>query len=212
VTDVAGDFDGFPAAAFDFFERVQPDLAWPTVQGWQDEWSAAVHEPIQALLAALAPEFGAGYAWHLHRDPWLWRHQVAAVPSCDTIGLRLVLSVEGLRAEGGWVRSDSAQVARYRAALLAGDSGQELAAIIGELRADGFQIDGQRLARGPAGFGQDHPLLELARYRTLTASACIDPDAVSGPGCLPAVVARWRALLPLTCWLTAAVGPRAGRG
>jgi Conserved hypothetical protein (DUF2461) len=205
-------FGGFPPAAFDFFERVQPDLPWSTVHGWQEEWSAAVHEPMEALLAALAPEFGDGYAWHLHRDPWLWRHQVAGVASCDTIGLRLVLSVAGLQAAGGWARSDSAQVARYRAALRAGAPGAELAAIVAQLRAGGFAIDGHRLARGPAGFGPDHPRLELARYRTLTASAWVDPLALSGPGCLPAVAACWGALLPLIRWLTTCVGPRDGRG
>lgn len=209
---MAAQFAGFPVAAFDFFERVQPDLPWATVEGWQDDWAAAVHEPMEALLAELAPEFGDGYAWNLHRDPWLWRHQMAGVRSCDTIGLRVLLSVEGLLAGGGWQRSDSTQVSRYRQAVARDVTGTQLAEIVTALTAAGFRLEGQQLARGPAGFGPDHPRLWLARYRTLTASARVDPDVLSTPDCRSAVAERWRALLPLTGWLAAHVGPRAGRG
>ena len=204
-------FGGFPDAAFDFLERVQPDLPWAVVSGWRDDWAAAVHEPMEVLLAALAPEFGDGYAYNLHRDPWLWRHQVAGVIVADTIGLRLVLSVQGLRVEGGWERSDVHQVARYRDAVAADETGGELSDIVARLQGAGFSIEGRRLSRAPAGFGPSNPRLELAKYRTLTAGCWVDPDAITGADCQLAVANRWRALLPLTGWLARHVGPRAGR-
>jgi hypothetical protein len=208
---VTAGFNGFPVAAFDFLERVQPDLPWATVQGWHEEWAASVHQPMEELLAALAPEFGEGYAWHLHRDPWLWRHQVAGVAIADTIALSLMLSVEGLRASGGWERNDSRQVSKYRQAVSAEDSGSELTGITNGLADAGFSLVGQRLVRGPAGFPADHPRLALARYRTLTAGTWVDADAVTSPQCLPTVVRIWRQLQPLTNWMAKHIGPREGR-
>jgi uncharacterized protein (DUF2461 family) len=202
------EFNGFPEQAFAFFEAVEPDVDWSFVRERRQDWERFVHEPMEALLEALAPEFGDGYAYHLHRDPWLWRHQIGVVAIADTIALQAELSMEGLRLDGGWLRSSNDQVVRYREAVDDEVEGADLGRILQQLLADGFAVAGETLKTGPRGILANHPRIGLLRQRSLIASRWAPPDTVATPLCEDEVRAGWRALRPLTEWFAHHVGPR----
>ena len=206
---IAVPFNGFGDAAFEFFEQVQSRPSWPAVQSLSGSWERHVHAPMEALLDRLGPEFGRdAYAYHLHRDPYLWSHQVGIITVADTIGYRLVLSLEGLTAHAGWMRSSADQVQRYREAV-ASEAGQQAEKLLVRMQEHGFTVEGQQLARAPRGWPADHPRIDLLRYRTLYASRQIPADELaSGAACTRATAAALRQVRPLADWLAEYVGPR----
>jgi len=205
-------FDGFDDRAFAFFEQVQAQPSWAFVQSRREDWQVYVHTPMEALLDLLGAEFGRnGYAYNLHKDSWLWSHQVGLISVTDTIGYRVVLSLEGLLAQAGWIRSAPDQVQRYRRAVASDHTGKQLADWITAARRSGFAIEGKQLATRPRDWPADHPRIDLLRYQTLGASRWIRADALSGPQCAEAVSSAWRELRPLTNWLSENVGPRQRR-
>lgn len=204
------DFGGFGAGAFAYFEQVQAQPTWGAVQSLRGDWDRYVHAPMEALLDRLGEEFGRdAYAYHLHRDPYLWSHQVGIITLADTIGYRLVLSLDGLAAEGGWKRSSPDQVQRYREAIISDRTGPQAQSLVERARQRGFAIEGSQLTRGPRGWPADHPRMDLLRYRTLLASRQVPARHLSsGPACAQAVTAALRDLRPLTTWFAEHVGPR----
>lgn len=206
------EFAGFCDQAFSFYEQVAANPAWDFVWSRQQDWEDYVHVPMEALLEELGTEFGRnGHAYYLHKDPRLWSAQMGIISVADTIGYRVVLSLDGLAAQAGWIRSSADQLERYRLSAAAADSGRELAEAIARARRAGFTIGGSRLATHPQGWPADHPRIELLRYRTLGASKTIPPEVVSGPECLDAVSGAWREVRPLVTWLSHHVGPRRSR-
>jgi uncharacterized protein (DUF2461 family) len=203
------EFTGFCDQAFSFYEQVAANPTWDFVWSRQQDWEDYVHVPMEALLEGLGAEFGRNaHAYYLHKDPRLWSAQMGIISVADTIGYRVMLSLDGLRAQAGWIRSSADQLERYRRRAAAQDSGRALAAAIARARQAGFTIEGSRLATHPRGWPADHPRVELLRYRTLGASKMISPDVVSGPECLDAVSSAWREVRPLVAWLSRHVGPR----
>jgi uncharacterized protein (DUF2461 family) len=205
-------FSGFPDGAFRYFEKVQPEVSLSFVEELRPEWERCVHMPMEALLVDLSGEFGDGYAWHLHRNPWLWRHQVATIDVADTIGYRLELSIEGLHGSGGWMLSDPGQVARYRAAVGSAADVGSLPAILEDLRGRGFEIGGDLLKTAPRGTALDHPRIDLLRHRTMSAGRWIDPSILATADCADHVRAALGELRELVGWFVTHVGPRDGRG
>ena len=125
------------------------------------------------LCDELAGEFGPAKVYNLHRARNLWTHQYAYVDVCDTIALGIVLSLEGLAAEGGWLRSDSVQVARYRDAVRS-SAGAELQRTVDTLGGRGYELLGERLQRTP-----DHERGELLRHKSLLAAFSLRPRRVA---------------------------------
>jgi uncharacterized protein (DUF2461 family) len=210
---LAVNFGGFGTGAFAYFERVEAQPSWAAVQLLREDWDQHVHAPMEALLDQLGAEFGRdGYAYHLHRDPYLWSHQVGIISLADTIGYRLVLSLQGLVAAGGWMRSSPDQVQRYRQSVASDLTGREAQSLVAQAQARGFAIEGQQLARAPRGWPADHPRIELLRHRTLFASRQVPArHLATGPRCAEAVAGALRQLHPLTAWLAEHVGPRQPR-
>lgn len=203
-------FGGFGPRAFAYFEKAQAAPSWEAIQSLREDWDRYVHAPMEALLDELGEEFGRdAYAYHLHRDRYLWLHQVGIITMADTIGYCLVLSVEGLTAYGGWRRSSPDQVQRYREAIAADRTGPTAQRLVARLRRLGFAVEGERLIRSPRGWPADHSRMDLLRHRTLYASRQIPArDLASGPDCTQTIAATLGELRPLTTWLAEHVGPR----
>lgn len=114
--------------------------------------------------------------------------------------------------EGGWLRSSRDQVERYRTAIAIGLLGEELEAILGELRARGYTLLGVRLSSRPRGVAADHPRIDLLRHRSLLAERNLGRGSwISALEALERVRTEWRALRPLTDWFAQHVGPRERR-
>ncbi len=61
-------FKGWPAEAIEFFEGLEADNSKAYWQANKSVYEQAVREPMNALLAELAPEFGEGKVYRPYRD------------------------------------------------------------------------------------------------------------------------------------------------
>jgi hypothetical protein len=201
-------FAGFPSRAEQWFASMLGESDWSRVAARASEHETVVRGPMIALCEALAAEFGPAHVWHLHRNPWLWSHQVATVAVADNIGLRVELSLDALRVSGDWQNSSADQVERYRASV-ATTTGEWLADTVAWLSRTGFTIGGHRLARPPRGTPLNHPRGHLVRHRTLTVSREWPAGAwLASRMALRRTRQAWRALDPLVRWLGEHIGPR----
>ena len=214
-----GGFAGFGEDAVEFYDGL---LADNSKAYWTDH--RAVYErdvlaPMQALLATLEPEFGAGKIFRPYRDVRFARDKSPYKTACGaTVGpFYLQLSAEGLMAAGGGYRWAPDQVARFRTAVDDERRGADLQARLAAVAAatvDGVAptLAGDRLATRPRGVPPDHPRLDLLRHRSLYAHWAWPPDdALHDAAAARRVAAAFRAVRPLTEWLDDHVGPTAPR-
>jgi uncharacterized protein (DUF2461 family) len=188
-------FEGFPEEQRAFFTAVAQDTSWATVSARAEQHRRVIYGPMCLLVEELEDEFGPAKVYRLHRSPRYWVEQWAYAPVVDTIAFGLSLSLDGLWVEGGWLRSSADQIARYRRAV---DPGLE--ATVGELRAHGFELLGDRLKRAET---------ELLTYRSLVAGRSLGRGSwLSTPEPVERVRVEWRRLRPLVDWLAEHVGPR----
>lgn len=213
-------FPGFPDRAFDFYEGLAADNSkayWTDHRSVYDECVAA---PMRALLAELAPEFGAAKFFRPYRDVRFskdktpYKTEAAAAVSGEEGGqpgggvLYLALSAGGLFLAGGYYQAATDQAQRLRAAAADDRQGPALIAILHTLRRAGWQISGEQLQRVPKPWDDSHPRGELLRYKSLTASRHYPPDeTLHTAGAKKLVAAGWRKLRPLNAWLDENVGP-----
>ncbi|HJQ50147.1 MAG TPA: hypothetical protein VJ838_06530 [Gaiellaceae bacterium] len=188
-------FEGFPAEQRAFFAAVARDTTWEAVSTRAEQHRRAIYGPMCLLVEELEDEFGPAKVYRLHRSPRYWVEQWAYAPVVDTIAFGVSLSRDGLWVEGGWLRSSADQIARYRRAV-----NPWLEATVGELRASGFELLGDRIRRAET---------ELLGFRSLVAGRSLGSGswlATREP--VERVLVEWRRLRPLVNWLAEHVGPR----
>jgi uncharacterized protein (TIGR02453 family) len=208
-------FAGFGEGAVEFYDGLLADNSKAYWTDHRELYERDVLEPMQALVAALEPEFGPGKVFRPYRDVRFSRDKSPYKTACGaTVGPFYVqVSAEGLMAAGGGYRWEPDQVARFRAAVDDDRRGADLEARLARLTAVEVHgarpvLAGDRLATRPRGTAPDHPRLELLRYRSLYAHLRWEPDdALHGPVTAERVAAAWRAIRPLTDWLGEHVGP-----
>jgi len=212
-------FQGFPAEAFGFYERLAADNSRAFWAAHKRDYEIFVRDPVLALAGELEAEFGPVAVFRPSRDtrfstdksPYK-TYQGAFAERFPGTGFYVQVSADGLAAGGGFHSHAPEQVERYRAAVSSGPAGTALQAIAAGLREDGLHLDGDQLRTRPRGVPADHPRLELLRYRSLTAGR----DWPAGPAlstrqALALVHQTWEKLIPLCDWLCEHVGPPRSR-
>jgi uncharacterized protein (TIGR02453 family) len=207
-------FDGFPAEAFEFYERLEADNSKAFWAAHSGDYLQYVREPLTELAEELEAEFGPSLIFRPYRDirfsadksPYK-THQGMFAERVLGIGFYLQVSADGILVSGGFYSHTSDQVDRYRQAVDADSSGLALATVVAKLQADGLSIGGERLKTKPRGVTADHPRLELLRHRSLTGGRDwpAGPD-LSGSEALDLVRDTWRQLVPLCDWSRTNVG------
>jgi uncharacterized protein (TIGR02453 family) len=203
-------FTGFGDGAVEFYDGL---IADNSKAYWTDQravYEADVREPMQALLAALEPEFGPGKMFRPYRDVRFSRDKTPYKTHCGATAGPFYVQVgsDGLMVAGGYYQMASDQVARFRTAVDDERRGGDLEKRLAVLRADGLTVAGERLKTRPRGFDPDHPRIELLRHKGLYAWRAWEPDDVlHEPGTLDRVASTWRVLRPLAEWLADHVGP-----
>ena len=212
-------FDGFPDDALAFYEGLAADNSRVYWARHHHVYESAVRQPMLALLAELAEEFGPGHAFRPHRDVRFSKdktpykdHQGGFVEVGDAVGYYVQISADGLLVAGGWYSPQGEQLTRYRA-VVDESSGAHLQRVLADVEKAGHVIGGDRLKTRPRGVDPNHPRLDLLRHRSLTASRSHPPEPwLSTRKALDEVRSGWQALSPLVEWLASAVGPGADPG
>lgn len=204
-------FTGIPIAALDFYEDLESDNTkafWTAHKSIYDE---SVRAPVEALAAALAPEFGAAKFFRPYRDV---RFAKDKTPYKTHQGvwfgesfLYLHVSAAGLLVAGGYWDTSSAQVDRLRRAVADDVSGAALERALAAVRAKKLTIGGSQLTRVPSGYDKEHPRADLLRYKAVTASREFgSPAWLSTKRTQTEIVKAWHAIGPLVTWLDIHVG------
>lgn len=203
-------FDGFPEAAFDFYDDLEIDNSKVFWEANRDVYQTAVRAPMSALADDLTEEFGAAKIFRPYRDVRFSKdrtpyktHQGAFVATAPATGYYAEISAPGFRVGGGFYEASAERLAAIRAAIDHPRHGAALQRILATLQKSGWRIDGDRLKTAPRGWPRDHPRIELLRHRSLTAMRDYGFDPVIHTSDLvDRVRADWRAVSPLVDWLT----------
>jgi uncharacterized protein (TIGR02453 family) len=204
-------FTGIPLAALDFYEDLEDDNSKAFWAAHKHIYDESVRAPLEALGAALAPEFGTPKFFRPYRDV---RFSKDKTPYKTHQGMwfgetsrYLHVSAAGLFVGGGYWGTTSPQVERLRRAVADDVAGAELVRAIAAVTKAGLALGGDQITRVPSGYPKDHARADLLRYKSLTAHR-----ELGAPGWLrtkraqPEIVKSLRALSPLVDWLTTHVG------
>ncbi len=165
-------FHGWSPSALEFFRGLQADNSKTYWTEHKPLYEAEVRAPMLALITQLAPRYGPPKMLRPYRDTrfskdkTVYRTSIAA-----RLGAGYVeLGREGLTAGSGEFHLAGPTLTRYRTAVDAGKSGEQLADIIETIKANDIQIAGTTpLAGAPRGYKADHPRIELLRYKGIIA-------------------------------------------
>jgi uncharacterized protein (TIGR02453 family) len=209
-------FSGFSPAAVGFYERLERDNSREFWAAEKTAYEQLVRDPMRALLAELETEFGTGKVFRPNRDtrfsankaPYK-THQGAFIEgpsagpgSTPGTGFYVEISSRGLLAGGGFHAHSSGQTARYRAAVADDTAGPRLEAIVDDLGAKDFDIEGEQVKTAPRGYPADHPRIELLRFKELMVFRRFGtPVWFDSPRTLEEVRETWRAVRPLSEWV-----------
>lgn len=197
-----GAFTGFPAEAFRYFAEVAADTSWETVERLQDLHARAVRGPMCELAADLETEFGRAKVYRLHRARNLWIAQHAYLSRSANSVYGVMLDLDGLEVEAGWLHPRPELLPRYREAVLDEASGERLQRVVDVLERRGYEMIGETVRSRPRGVAADHPRVRLLRHRSLVAVRRLGRGAWLGRSDAVGVVRdAWLELTPLVDWL-----------
>jgi uncharacterized protein (TIGR02453 family) len=205
------EFDGIPIAALDFYEDLESDNSKAFWTAHKKVYDDSVRAPLEALAAALAPEFGQPKLFRPYRDV---RFSKDKTPYKTQQGIwfgassaYVHLSAAGLMLAGGYWQTTSAQVDRLRRGVDDDVAGALLVRAIDSVRRAKFDVGGEQLTRVPAGYPKDHPRADLLRHKSLTAHRELGaPSWLSTPKAKTEIARMFRSLAPLVSWLETHVG------
>lgn len=170
---MSGEFKGWTGDFQGFFIGLQLDNSKSYFEKNRARYLSEVKAPMEALLKQLEPEFGPGKIFRPNRDIRFsadkspYKTNIAADVGMGGDGGYVSLDAKGLMAASGRYMLEPSDLPRFRAAVADDRSGKQLAEIVGELEAAGYEIGGEDLKRVPGGLPQDHPRARLLRHKRL---------------------------------------------
>lgn len=215
-SDEPTEFTGFPPEAYDFYEELEADNTKAFWTEHKQVYDTAVKQPMLALCDLLAPEFGAAKVFRPYRDVRFSKDktpyktsQAAVLGMADGAGAAYVqLSAAGLMVGAGYHEMAGDQLARFRESVDDETLGEQLSNVLTTIDEAGHTIEGDRMKTRPRGYPEDHPRIDLLRYRTLIATHSFAPeDWQHTPEAADVIARTWREMAPLNAWLERNVGP-----
>jgi len=203
------DFNGFPVAALDFYDDLELDNTKSFWEKHKHIYDEAVKAPMTALTDGLASEFGTAKIFRPYRDVRFARDktpyktaQGAFVGVGPATGWYVQLSAAGVRVGAGFYEASGSRLAAIRKAIDNDRTGSALQRILDSLRADGWEVGGDRLKTSPRGYDADHPRIELLRHKSLTVGKDYGfGEDIQTAGLADRVRDDWRSAKPLLSWL-----------
>jgi uncharacterized protein (TIGR02453 family) len=205
-------FAGFPVAALDFYDDLELDNTRSFWAAHKGVWEQSVRDPMMALTAGLAEEFGPAKVFRPYRDVRFAKdktpyktHQGAFVAADPATGWYVEISAPGVRVGAGFYDASGNRLAAIRAAIADDRTGPALERLLRGLERRGWTRGGERLKTAPRGWVADHPRIDLLRHRSLLMGLHYGFDEVIHSAALLDRVRRdWRAARPLVEWLVTA--------
>ena len=207
-------FTGIPPAALDFYARLEADNS----KVFWEANKTVYRDVVKASVAALCDELAEYGPFHLFRPyndvrfarnrPPYKTQQGAYAESEGGAGFYFHVSREGLMAAAGYYAMMRDQLERFREAVDATNTGEEIAGIVARL-AKQYRIGAiDELKTAPKGYPKDHPRIDLLRRKGLMMSIDFGaPNWLHTKQAAAKVRDVWRAAEPMTAWLDAHVGP-----
>ncbi|MFB9903265.1 DUF2461 domain-containing protein [Allokutzneria oryzae] len=209
------DFGGFGEHAIDFFDGLEADNSKAFWTDNKQTYVEDVRGPMEALLAALEPEFGAGKVFRPYRDVRFSKDKTPYKTHCGGVveqgrgggAYYVQISPAGLLVGGGSFAMAPDQLARYRTAVAEDRRGEAFRQLLRKLERAGWEVRGDRLKTRPRGFDADHPRIELLKHRSIYVVREWEPDDVlHEPECLDRVRTAWRELAGINDWAADHIG------
>jgi uncharacterized protein (DUF2461 family) len=160
-----------------------------------------VRQPMIDLLNDLAdadPWYEDFAVWRYAGTAYWWQNQCAIVRVARNVEIGFRFNVDGLQIKAAWWYAGPGEIAAFRAAAAADESGRALADLVSSLAADGHEILGDVMKRVPRGYPAGHPRAGLLRHRSLIAARELDSGTVRDVGPVYRACERLR---PLLGWL-----------
>jgi uncharacterized protein (DUF2461 family) len=204
-------FHGWPDQAYGVLMKLEGEPSRETRELVRRDREQQVRQPMIDLLNDLA-DIDAWYedfaVWRYASTAFWWQNQCAIVRVARNIQIGFRFSLDGLRIRAGWWVADPEQIASFRAAAAADQSGRALEQLVSSLAADGHEIAGDVMKRIPRGYPADHPRADLLMHRSLIAASDLEPEALRD---VEPVFLACERLRPLVGWLAGhVVVPSAG--
>ena len=207
-------FAGIPPSVLDFYARLEADNS----KAFWESNKAFYRDEVRTAVQALCDELGEYGPFHLFRPyndvrfaknkPPYKTQQGAYAESEGGAGFYLQITREGLMAASGYYAMMRDQLERFREAVDAPHTGEEIAGIVGGL-SQRYRIGAiDELKTAPRGYPKDHPRIELLRRKGLMMSFDFRaPKWLHSKRAAEKVRVVWQAAAPMNAWLDAHVGP-----
>ena len=208
-------FRGFPVEAIEFYEELAADNSKAFWQEHRGRYLDDVRSPMEDLTEEL-DGYGPVHLFRPYNDlrfakdrPPYKTHQGAYGELEGGSGYYVHLSADGLMAAAGYYAMAKDQLDRFRGAVDADATGEEVAAIVAELRRRRYSIGAiSELKTAPRGYPRDHARIDLLRRKGLMASKDFgSPKWIHTAAAATRVRETWEGAADLCAWLDAHVGP-----
>jgi uncharacterized protein (DUF2461 family) len=195
-------FSGWPEQAYAVLLKLGGEPSKQTRERVRRQREEHVRQPMIALLNDLAdadPWYENFAVWHYASTAFWWQNQCAVVRVARSIEIDFRFNVDGLGISAAWRYASPEQIALFRAAVAADESGRRLAELVSSLAGDGHDIRGDVMTRIPRGYPADHPRADLLKYRSLIAARELESDSLRD---VEPVYRACERLRPLLDWLS----------
>lgn len=208
-------FSGFPVEAIEFYEQLEADNSKAFWLENKHRFVEHVKTPMTELTEAL-DDFGPFHMFRPNNDLRFAKNkppykiaQGAFGESEGGAGHYVQFSARGLMAGAGYYGMAKDQLRRFRDAVVADATGEEIAGLVTDARRRGYEIGSiGELKTAPRGYDRDHPRIELIRRKGLMLSKDFGaPKWLHSQQAVRRIRDCWDGAGEVCAWLDAHVGP-----
>src|SRR5436305_1985332 len=105
--------------------------------------------------------------WGYASTAFWWQNKCATVRAGRHVEIAFRFNLDGLHVKAAWWNADPDQIAQFRSAVAAAESGSELEGLLARLARSDHAILGDVMKRVPRGMPADHPRAGLLKHRSL---------------------------------------------
>lgn len=206
---------GIPQDALVFYEQLEADNSKSFWEANRQRFKDVVRGPVEELAAELA-DYGEFHLFRPHNDlrfsknkPPYKTHQGAYTESEGGAGFYFQLSAAGLMVGAGYYAMAKDQLERFRAAVDAEATGDEIESIVAGLTRRKYRVGAiDELKTAPRGYPKDHPRIELLRRKGLMVMKEFGaPSWLHTKQVVGRIRETWDGAAEMNAWLDAHVGP-----